>query len=109
VQQVREAAAAIIFSERDQDVIRNYYRGGRGLPPGLAKKGKLPPGLAKQLRRNGSLPPGLQKRYGATPFPVDLGQRLPPLPAGYSRVILAGRALLLDRNNRILDLMALVR
>jgi hypothetical protein len=105
----REAAEALVFSDREQQVIRNYYSGGRGLPPGLAKKGKLPPGLAKQLRRNGSLPPGLQKRYGAQPFPEDLSQQLPKLPAGYSRVLIAGRAVLLDRNHNILDILALVR
>jgi hypothetical protein len=102
-------AEALVFSDREQQVIRNYYSGGRGLPPGLAKKGKLPPGLAKQLRRNGSLPPGLQKRYGAQPFPVDLSQQLPKLPGGYSRVLIAGRAVLLDGNHNILDILALVR
>lgn len=109
VSRAREVAEALVFSDREQQVIRNYYSGGRGLPPGLAKKGKLPPGLAKQLRRNGSLPPGLQKRYGAQPFPVDLSQQLPKLPGGYSRVLIAGRAVLLDGNHNILDILALVR
>ena len=109
VGRAREAAEAVVFSDRDQQVIRSYYSGGRGLPPGLAKKRRLPPGLAKQLRRNGSLPPGLQKRYGAEPFPVDLSQQLPRLPAGYSRVLIAGRAVLLDRNHIVLDIIALVR
>jgi len=31
------------------------------------------------------------------------------LPTGYSRVILAGKALILDPNNKRLDLMSLVR
>jgi hypothetical protein len=75
----------------------------------LAKKRRLPPGLAKQLRRNGSLPPGLQKRYGAEPFPVDLSQQLPRLPSGCSRIMIAGRAVLLDRNHNVLDIIALVR
>lgn len=35
--------------------------GGKGTPPGLAKKGGLPPGLAKK----GGLPPGLAKKFGA--------------------------------------------
>jgi hypothetical protein len=81
---------------------------GRGLAPGLAKRGgHLPPGLERQLQRNGTLPPGLQKRV--EPFPVELEQQLPRLPSGYSRVIVAGRALILDRNNKILDLLTLVR
>jgi hypothetical protein len=102
-------AQALVFTERDQRLIRSYYSGGgRGLPPGLAKRGgRLPPGLERQLQRNGTLPPGLQKRV--QPFPAELTEQLPSLPSGYSRVILAGRALILDRNNRILDLMAMVR
>lgn len=81
---------------------------GRGLPPGLAKRGgHLPPGLERQLQRNGTLPPGLQKRV--EPFPVELEQQLPRLPSGYSRVIVAGRALILDSNNMILDLLTLIR
>lgn len=97
------------FSPRDQQIIRGYYSENTGnLPPGLAKRhGNLPPGLERQLERNGTLPPGLQKRV--EPFPVELNSQLPPLPTGYSRVILAGKALILDRNNKILDLMALVR
>jgi hypothetical protein len=104
-----EMAQAPIFTESDQRLIRSYYSGGgRGLPPGLAKRGgRLPPGLERHLQRNGTLPPGLQRRV--EPFPAELTQQLPSLPAGYSRVILAGRALILDRNNRILDLMAIVR
>jgi hypothetical protein len=109
VRRARETAEVLVFSDREQQIIRNYYSGGRGLPPGLAKKGKLPPGLAKQLRRNGSLPPGLQKRYGAQPFPEDLSQELPKLPAGYSRILIAGRAVLLDGNHNILDILAVVR
>lgn len=104
----RETVQVLVFTERDQQVIRSYYGGGRGLPPGLAKRGgRLPPGLEKQLQRNGTLPPGLQKRV--EPFPVELEQQLPPLPSGHSRVIVAGRALILDRNNKILDLFVLVR
>ena len=115
-----EGAAALMFSDRDQRLILDYYggggggggrgrgHGGRGLPPGLAKRGgNLPPGLERQLQRNGTLPPGLQKQV--EPFPVELTQRLSPLPSGYSRVIVEGRALILDRDNRIFDIMAIIR
>jgi hypothetical protein len=105
---VRHAAESLLFNEHDQQIIRSYFRGGQGLPPGLAKRGgKLPPGLEKHLQRNGTLPPGLQKRI--QPFPSELSQQLPRLPTGYSRVFLAGRALILDRNHKILDLMALAQ
>ena len=45
------------------------YGYGQGLPPGLAKRDRLPPGLEKHLLKHGSLPPGLQKKidpYGWT-------------------------------------------
>ena len=98
----------VIFTDRDRQLIQSYYSGGKGLPPGLAKRGgNLPPGLEKQVRKNGTLPPGLQKKV--EPFPTDLSRKLSPLPGGYSRVILAGKALILDRNHHILDLVAIVR
>jgi hypothetical protein len=100
----QDAYDSLIFSERDRVVIRRYYqpRGGKGLPPGLAKRnGNLPPGLEKQLRANGTLPPGLQKRV--EPFPGDLDRQLPRLPRGYSRVLLDGRAMTIDINSRIVD------
>ncbi len=98
-------ASAPVFSTRDQELIRQYFLvNTSNLPPGLAKRGgNLPPGLERQLERNGTLPPGLQKRV--EPFPVDLSRKLPRLPAGYSRVILGDRALILDAANKILDLM----
>src|SRR5687767_10946725 len=54
--------AAVIAVDRDGHVrvIRDYVRGG-SLPPGLAKRESLPPGLRAQLRERGELPPGLQK------------------------------------------------
>lgn len=105
--EARDVAKALMFSARDQQMIRQYFRTNTAnLPPGLAKRGgNLPPGLERQVERNGTLPPGLQKRI--EPFPTDLTQRLPRLPAGYSRVILGRRALILDAANKILDLMHL--
>jgi hypothetical protein len=100
----QDAYDALIFSERDQAVIRSYYRphGESGLPPGLAKRnGNLPPGLQRKLQANEVLPPGLEKQ--AEPLPVDLEGRLPRLPRGYSRVMLDGRMMTVDRNNRIID------
>ena len=59
------------FSDHDGDAMRDWYRGHRNsLPPGLAKKDRLPPGLERQLEVRGTLPPGLQKRI--EPVPVDL-------------------------------------
>ena len=93
------------FSDSDRGKIGQYFSDNRAnLPPGLAKRDRLPPGLEKQLARNGTLPPGLQKR--AQPFPAELNQQLPRLPAGCSRVIVGNHAILLDQGQRILDMFS---
>ena len=96
---------AIIFSTHDRDIIRDYYNGDSGLPPGLAKRGgNLPPGLQKQLERNGTLPPGLQKKLA--PFPVDLERRLPRLPDVYRRGVIGFSVVIIDRRTqRIMDVI----
>lgn len=100
-----ESGGQPYFSEGDQRLVRRYYSGNySNLPPGLAKRGgNLPPGLERQVERNGTLPPGLQRRV--EPFPPELNRELPRLPSGYSRVFLGDRALIIDRNNRVLDVM----
>jgi len=73
------------------------------LPPGLAKKDRLPPGLEKQLVRNGSLPPGLQKRV--EPCPRSLEHYLPPPPPHCSRVLIGGHIVLLNhKTNVVVDI-----
>ncbi|HVX65261.1 MAG TPA: hypothetical protein VHA11_01590, partial [Bryobacteraceae bacterium] len=97
------------FRSEHRQIIYDYYDGGRqGLPPGLAKRGgDLPPGLAKQLRRNGQLPPGLEKRM--VPFPVELERRLPPLPPHYRRCFIGDRAIVYDDRTRgIIDSLTVV-
>jgi Ni/Co efflux regulator RcnB len=89
-----------------ENEIRGWYaeRGGN-LPPGLAKKDRLPPGLEKQLVRNGTLPPGLQKRF--YPVPVELERRLPPPPPDCDHVFVGGHLILLNRRtNLIVDVFA---
>ena len=99
----RRSAPVSSFSNSDRRTIDSYLPANRAnLPPGLAKRERLPRGLERQLRRNGKLPPGLQKRL--QPFPTELEQRLPPLPTGYSRVFLGNRALLLNAAKIVVDL-----
>jgi len=91
------------FSDRDRQIIGDCFVNDRaGLPPGLAKKDRLPPGLERQLQRNGTLPPGLQKRV--QPLPGSCTARLPRLPRDWDRVVLSGRIILLDPQQRIVDL-----
>jgi hypothetical protein len=90
-----------IFIGSDRRVIREWIRRQptSSLPPGLAKRESLPPGLQKQLAKKGKLPPGLEKRL--TPFPEDLSRRLPPLQEGLERVFLHGRAVIMNRNTQV--------
>jgi len=92
--------------DRHREVIRGWYSENEGhLPPGLAKKDRLPPGLEKQLIRNGTLPPGLQKRL--YPAPVELERRLPPPPPDCAHVLISGHIVLLNRKtNLIVDVFS---
>jgi len=96
------------FSDRDRQIIGDCFVNDRaGLPPGLAKKDRLPPGLERQLQRNGTLPPGLQKRVQS--LPGSCTARLPRLPRDWARVVLSGLIILLDPGQRIVDLFWLNR
>ena len=78
-------------------------KGKKGLPPGLAKKDKLPPGLAKQLKKNDALPPGLAKRN----LSRDLERRLRPIPEDYERHVIEGVAIVLihKATGKIIDIV----
>jgi hypothetical protein len=98
------ARVAVSFTARDRELIHDYYSGRRHkpLPPGLAKRERLPPGLERQLRKDGRLPPGLQ----GNALPYSLESRLSPLPSGYARVVIGGSVVLQDTNTRVvIDIM----
>jgi hypothetical protein len=104
------ATVSVVFSSGDRATIQQWIQRmpPANLPPGLAKRGDLPPGLQKQLQRNGTLPPGLQKKI--SPFPADLSRRLGPLPGncGCERIFLDGRAMIIARaTSAILDVISL--
>ncbi|MFQ5756358.1 MAG: hypothetical protein ACE5H7_09735 [Acidiferrobacterales bacterium] len=94
-----KATIDVTFSNRDRQVIYDYYGGRKGqkkkkAPPGLAKQGDdLPPGLAKR----DTLPPGLQGRV----LPADLEAQLTPLPRSYVRVTIGADVVLLNRDTRV--------
>ena len=123
----QEIIADAVFTEIERRVMCDYFKvascgsknllsdggkkhkGGIGskdktamLPPGLAQKGELPPGLERQYQRNGKLPPGLQKRQ----LPDDLARALPRRHGDYDRVIVDGDVLLIQiATGVILDIM----
>lgn len=88
------------FAAQDRDQMHGWYKDNyRRLPPGLAKKDRLPPGLQRQLMVNGKLPPGLEKRVYVVP--VELERRLPPPPPDCERIVVGGHIVLRNRNTRI--------
>jgi hypothetical protein len=93
---------------RDDDAgkVKSGQRKGNGssgsLPPGLAKRDVLPPGLQMQLEKNGTLPPGLAKRD----LPGDLERRLPLRIDGHQRVIVDRDVILVETaTGIILDIL----
>jgi hypothetical protein len=92
--------------DHDRLAARGWYNEHQGhLPPGLAKKDQLPPGLQRQLVVRGTLPPGLQKRL--QPVPQDLEVRLAPPPPECAHVLIGGNIVLLNRRtNLVVDIVA---
>lgn len=82
---------------RDHDrELREWYSGHEGhLPPGLAKRDALPPGLQRQLVVRGTLPPGLRRKMYACPKEVEV--YLPPAPVGYMHTVIGGNIVLVNR------------
>jgi len=78
----------VAFGDNDRRLIHDYYRSKKikhkGLPPGLAKKGKLPPGIAK--------------RY----LPNELEARLSPIPRGYVRLEMGGNIVLMNKTTEVI-------
>lgn len=101
------AAWAPAFTEDERGALGRWYQGGRGLPPGLAKRDRLPPGLEKQLMRGGTLPPGLQKKV--QPLPIVVERQLRVVPEGYRRGYVGGHVVIINnRTSVVLDIMRLI-
>lgn len=95
----RDTSVHVVFSDRDRVIIREWYdERRRALPPGLAKKGMVPPGHAKRWGPRDTLPPGLAWRE----LPPELERRLSRLPEGYIRVIVGSDIVLMDRRTRVI-------
>jgi hypothetical protein len=91
----------ILFTRDERIIVTDWFRTNRsGLPPGLAKRDRLPPGLEKQVRERGTLPPGLQKKV--QPLPFELERQLHRLPTGYRRVVIGGNVILMDETTSVI-------
>ena len=96
-----DVGVSIVFSGDEIKIISAWYRDHESAPIRGNGKGKskgLPPGIAKNLERGKSLPPGIAKQY----LPDGLQQTLPTPPAGYERIIVEGKVLLVEIATRII-------
>ncbi len=100
-----DVRAALVFSAADREKITRYYKGSgksKKVPPGLAGKQELPPGLQQHIKKHGELPPGLEGQR----LPADLEQTLSRLPSGYIRIKLDSDVVLLNEKTRfVLDVI----
>jgi hypothetical protein len=85
------------YREHDRELHEWYRTHHEHLPPGLAKRDRLPPGLERQLVVRGTLPPGLRAKMH--PCPVEVERYLPPAPAGYVHTVIGGNIVLVNRSN----------
>ena len=84
-------------------IVRDYYTHGN-LPPGLAKRRTLPPGLRMQLHEKGALPPGLRDYY--TPVPAAWNSRFQVVPVYYTRYFVGRDLIIIDtRNDTLVSLI----
>lgn len=90
--------AVVIDRDGHRRIVTEFFSRG-ALPPGLAKRQSLPPGLQKQLRERGHLPPDLQKRL--VPIPRPLVSQLPPLPPRFGRFFAGRDLIVVDRRTNV--------
>ncbi len=118
-----QRAAEAVFNELEKRLIRDFFgvkipkatkakdgkadagKGKKGksgeMPPGLANKESLPPGLQKHLERDGKLPPGLEKRNLPPGLEGKLRKR-----KGQDRVIVGNDVVLIERaTGLVLDIL----
>ncbi len=86
------------YSDHDRVAVRGWYHDHYShLPPGLAKRDRLPPGLERQLVVRGFLPVDLRRQM--RPCPHELEVMLPPAPPNYAHVVIGGNLVLVNRAN----------
>jgi len=96
----KDMKAVLIFSDQDREKVNHYYKSRRKakkIPPGLAKKEELPPGLQKHIQKYNELPPGLEGRR----LPPDLDTSLTRLPKGYIRLKVGSDVVLMNEITRV--------
>jgi hypothetical protein len=88
------------YSDRDRDVMRGWYHEHHGhLPPGLAKKDRLPPGWERKLVVHHVI--DYQMREYMRPCPEELERRLPPPPPECEHTVIGTHIVLVYRRTNI--------
>lgn len=87
-----DAGISVTFSDAEVRIITAWYDDHAPKKRGKGKQGGLPPGIARNLARGKSLPPGIAKQY----LPQELQHALPAAPAGFDRIIVNGKILLVE-------------
>lgn len=88
----------VVFTDHDRRLINDFYAPRyRSLPPGLAKKDRLPPGHAWRARPNHPIHEDARWRY----LPYELDQRLSRLPPEYVRVIIGTDVVIMNVRTRV--------
>jgi Ni/Co efflux regulator RcnB len=83
------------YHDHDRDIHDWYRTHYSHLPPGLAKRDRLPPGLERQIIVHGYLPVELRQRM--QPCPHELEVMLPPPAPGYAHYFIGGNLVLVNR------------
>lgn len=97
---------AQLFTLRDRRVIRECVaQHASDFPQGATQRPELPPGSDRQLQRGETLSPEVQK--AAQSLPLACVQQLPALPGNMDRVVYSGKVLLIDSDNKVLDVFDL--
>jgi hypothetical protein len=97
---------AATFSQKERTAIDSYFSAHpaarQQLPPGLAKKNKIPPGWEKKLRPGYRIPDDVWIHH--VPLPHELLLKLPPPPPGAVLVRIHDRILKVrEKTHEVLD------
>lgn len=98
------------FNSDERSAINDYFREHpeerNQLPPGLAKKGKVPPGWRKKLERGDRVPDDVWSYR--QPLPRDVVVKMPAPPVGVVYVKINDRvAKVVEQTHEILDILGI--
>ena len=95
-----------LFTLRDKRVIRSCVAANPSqFPENVTHRAELPSGDERNLHRDGTVPASIVSQLHS--LPLSCVDQLPKLPSSQDRVIYAGHVMLVDSNNRILDMFDL--